>query len=295
MLISWFRVAAAAAAKSLQSCPTLRPHRWQPTRLPRPWDFPGKSTEVVAISFYNAWKWKVKVKSLSHVWLFTTPWTAAHQAPPSLGFSRQEDWSGCHRLLRCIHCFLITLYVLRSSQVFSLPTPVLSKPKSPPCSEFKMVCEWYTYLHVKCLPFFSSAASNIFGARVCFHGRQFFHGPRWGVWWFKLVTFMVLNFYCRHISPTSDHQAWLGTPALHHSQANLTHDSGSSCSSINLLYMMHMASPFAGPGSKGFRCDKPHLILTAKAWRVPSLLVFYIWVNRSVNQPSMCCWTAQLW
>lgn len=69
---------------------------------------------------------------------------------------------------------------------------------------------------------------------------------------------MVLNFYCRHISPTSDHQAWLGTPALHHSQANLTHDSGSSCSSINLLYMMHMASPFAGPGSKGFRCDKPH-------------------------------------
>ena len=50
--------------------------------------------EWVAISFSSAWKWKVKVKSLSHVWLLATPWTAAHQAPPSMGFSRQECWSG---------------------------------------------------------------------------------------------------------------------------------------------------------------------------------------------------------
>ena len=50
--------------------------------------------EWVAISFSNAWKWKVKVKSLSRVWLLMTPWTAAHQAPPSVGFSRQEYWSG---------------------------------------------------------------------------------------------------------------------------------------------------------------------------------------------------------
>ena len=42
----------------------------------------------------SAWKWKVKVKSLSHVWLLVTPWTATHQTPPSMGFSRQEDWSG---------------------------------------------------------------------------------------------------------------------------------------------------------------------------------------------------------
>ena len=48
----------------------------------------------VAISFSNAWKWKVKVKSLSRVWLFVTPWTAAYQAPPSMGFSRQKYWSG---------------------------------------------------------------------------------------------------------------------------------------------------------------------------------------------------------
>ena len=50
--------------------------------------------EWVAISFSNAWKWKVKVKSLSHARLLVTPWTAAHQAPPSMGFSRQEYWSG---------------------------------------------------------------------------------------------------------------------------------------------------------------------------------------------------------
>ena len=50
--------------------------------------------EWVAISFSNAWKWKVKVKSLSHARLLATPWTAAHQAPPSMGFSRQEYWSG---------------------------------------------------------------------------------------------------------------------------------------------------------------------------------------------------------
>ena len=118
------------------------PHRRQPTRLPRPWDSPGKNTGVgchfllqcmkvksesevaqssptlcdpmdcsppgssvhgifqaralewVAISFSNAWRWKVKVKSLSRLRLFATPWTVAYQAPPSMGFSRQEYWSG---------------------------------------------------------------------------------------------------------------------------------------------------------------------------------------------------------
>ena len=121
---------------------SVRPHRWQPTRLPCPWDSPGKNTRVgchfllqcmkvksesevtqscptlcdpmdcslpgspvpgilqartlewVAISFSNAWKWKVKVISFSHVRLFPTPWTAAYQAPLSMGFFRQEYWSG---------------------------------------------------------------------------------------------------------------------------------------------------------------------------------------------------------
>ena len=121
---------------------SVRPHRRQPTRLPRPWDSPGRNTGVgchfllqcmrvksesevaqscptlsdpmycslpgssvpgilqprtpewAAISFSNAGKWKVKVKLLSCVLLFMTPWTAAYQAPPSMGFSRQEYWSG---------------------------------------------------------------------------------------------------------------------------------------------------------------------------------------------------------
>ena len=54
----------------------------------------ARTLEWVAISFSNAWKWKVKVKSLSRVRLLATPWTAAYQAPPSMGFSRQEYWSG---------------------------------------------------------------------------------------------------------------------------------------------------------------------------------------------------------
>ena len=73
---------------------SVRHHRWQPTRLPRPWDPPGKKLEWVAISFSNAWKWEVKVESLSCVRLLATPWTAAYQAPLSMGFSRQEYWSG---------------------------------------------------------------------------------------------------------------------------------------------------------------------------------------------------------
>ena len=54
----------------------------------------ARTVEWVAISFSNAWKWKVKVKSLSCFWLFKTPWTAAYQVPPSMGFARQAYWSG---------------------------------------------------------------------------------------------------------------------------------------------------------------------------------------------------------
>ena len=87
--------AAAAAAKSLQLCPTLcDPIDGSPPGSAVPGILQARTLEWVAISFSSAWKWKVKVKSLSWVWLFTTPWTAAHQAPPSMGFSRQEYWSG---------------------------------------------------------------------------------------------------------------------------------------------------------------------------------------------------------
>ena len=93
--LSITRDAAAAAAKSLQSCPTLcDPREGSPPGSAIPGILQARTVEWVAISFSSAWKWKVKVKSLSRVQLFATPWTAAHQAPLSMGFSRQEYWSG---------------------------------------------------------------------------------------------------------------------------------------------------------------------------------------------------------
>ena len=85
----------AAAAKSLQSYPTLcDPIDGSPPGSPIPGILQARTLEWAAISFSNAWKWKVKVKSLSRVRPSGTPWTAALQPPPSLGFSRQEYWSG---------------------------------------------------------------------------------------------------------------------------------------------------------------------------------------------------------
>ena len=95
----WNAVAAAAAAKSLQSCPTpCDPIDGNSPGSPVPGILQARTLEWVAISFSNAWKWKVKVMvkslSLSCVRLFVTPWTAAYPALPSMGSSRQEYWSG---------------------------------------------------------------------------------------------------------------------------------------------------------------------------------------------------------
>ena len=88
-------IAAAAAAKSLQSCRTLcDPIDRSPPGSPVPGILQARTLEWVAISFSSAWKWKVKGKSLSRVWLLATPWTAAYQALPSMRFFRQEYWSG---------------------------------------------------------------------------------------------------------------------------------------------------------------------------------------------------------
>ena len=85
----------AAAAKLLQSCPTLcDPIDGSPPGSAVPGILQARTPEWVAISFSNAWKWKVKVKSLSRVRLLAASRTAAYQAPPSMGFSRQEYWSG---------------------------------------------------------------------------------------------------------------------------------------------------------------------------------------------------------
>ena len=88
-------ISAAAAAKSLQSYLTLcDPIDSSPPGFPVPGILQARTLEWVALSFSNVWNWKVKVKSLSRVWLLETPWTAAYQEPLSTGFSRQEYWSG---------------------------------------------------------------------------------------------------------------------------------------------------------------------------------------------------------
>ena len=84
-----------SATKLLQLCPTLcDPIDGSLPGSPVPGILPAITLEWVAISFSTAWKWKVKGKSLSRVWLLVTPWTAAYEVPPSMGFSRQEYWSG---------------------------------------------------------------------------------------------------------------------------------------------------------------------------------------------------------
>ena len=109
--------------KSLQSCPTLcDPRDGSPPGSPVPGILQARTLEWVAISFSNAWKWKVKVKSLSCVWLFVTPWTAAYQAPPPMGFSRQEYWSGLPSPSP-LSTFTPALFPVCSS--FPLPAPSL--------------------------------------------------------------------------------------------------------------------------------------------------------------------------
>ena len=104
---------AAAAAKSLQSCPTLcDPIDGSPPGSPVPGILQARTLEWVAISFSNARKWKMKVMSLSRVRLLATPQTAAYQSPPSMGFSRQEYWSGVP-LPSPVDCFFCGWFMLR--------------------------------------------------------------------------------------------------------------------------------------------------------------------------------------
>ena len=99
--------AAAATAKSLQLCPTLcDPIDGSPPGSPVPGILQARTLEWVAISFSNAWKWKVKVKSLSHIRLFKTPWTAAYQAPHPWDFPGKSTGVGCH----CLSVSLMEIY-----------------------------------------------------------------------------------------------------------------------------------------------------------------------------------------
>ena len=114
-------ITAVAATKLLQSCPTLcDPIDGSPPGSPIPGILQARTLEWVAISFSNAWKWKVKIKSLSRVRLLATPRTVAYQAPPSMGFSRQEYWSG-----------------------LTLPSPIPALVNSIKTSEITFLQLWY--------------------------------------------------------------------------------------------------------------------------------------------------------
>ena len=135
-------MAAAATAKLLQSCPTLcDPIDGSPPGSPVPGILQARTLEWVAISFSNAGKWKVKVKSLSRVRLLATPWTAAHQAPPSMGFSSREYWSGVP-LPSLDHNGRYMFYFLRECQAvfrswshhFAFPLAVYERAHSSACS-----------------------------------------------------------------------------------------------------------------------------------------------------------------
>ena len=118
-----YHAAATAAAKSLQSCPTLcDPVDGSPPGCPIPGILQARTLEWAAISFSNAWKWKVKVKLLSRVRLCATAWTAAYQALPSMGFSRQEYWSGMPPYQPGI-AFLFILYKREKLHCFFLAAP----------------------------------------------------------------------------------------------------------------------------------------------------------------------------
>ena len=123
---------------------SVRPHRQQPTRLPCPWDSPGKNTGV---DFHFLLQCvKVKVKSLSRVRLLATPWTAAYQAPTSMGFSKQEYWSGLPlpspSYIPTSYIILYSNYVPSCSVVWLFGTPWTAGPQAPLSMEFSKQEYW---------------------------------------------------------------------------------------------------------------------------------------------------------
>ena len=127
---------------------SVRPHRWQPTRLPHPWDSTGKNTGVGCHFLLQCMNWKVKVKFLSRVRLLVTSRTAAHQAPPSMGFSRQEYWSGVPS--PSPFCGWVVFYFMYVPQLL-----------------YPFIC-WWTSRLLPFLAIVNSAAMNIGGTCVFF-------------------------------------------------------------------------------------------------------------------------------
>ena len=165
---------AAAAAKSPQSCPTLcDPRDGSPLGSPVPGILQARTLEWVAISFPNSWKWNVKVKSLSRVRLLATPWTAAYQAPSSMGFSRQQYWSGvplpCHTPFSIWNQSVVPSLVLT---VASWPTYRFFRRQVRWCAFhlFKNFPQFLVIHTVKCFSIINDAEVDVFLGLFClFH------------------------------------------------------------------------------------------------------------------------------
>ena len=153
LLCGHLHLVAAAAAKSLQSCPTVcKPIDGSPPGSPFPGILQARSLEWVAISFSNAWEWKVKVESLSSVWLLATPWIVAHQAPPSMGFSRQEYWSG---VPLPSPSFGYLCYLIGTSTMWSQWHNWKVWRNSTKCNSHSLICNHSIASHFSVMPLWS--------------------------------------------------------------------------------------------------------------------------------------------
>ena len=178
------------AAKSLQLCPTLcNPIDGGPPGSPVPGILQARTLEWVAIFFSNAWKGKVKVKLLSHVWLFVTPWSAAYQAPPSMGFSRQEYWSGVPlpSPVGCIAIYNCYVFLLD----WSLDHYVVSFLISCNILYFKIYFVWYEDCY-------SSFLLLAFAWHVFFHPLIFILYVSLGRKWVSCRLYIYGSWFCIH-------------------------------------------------------------------------------------------------
>ena len=190
-----------AAAKSLQLCPTLCD--------PMDCSLPGfsvhgilqaRTLESVAISFSNAWKWKVKVKSLSRVRLLETPWTVAHQAPPSMGFSRQQYWSGVP--LPVPLCGLCSAYFWIYHLSHSLVTPFQSFYHS--LDKTSLLVLFFPWVFAYMVPFFSFV-------KLTYHPWTNLHGVHFAsaLSFYNLLHFPRQNFDSKYSSQPDDFWLYL--------------------------------------------------------------------------------------
>ena len=215
-VLEWGAIAfsiAAAAAKLLQSCPTLcDPRDGSPPGSPVPGILQARTPEWVAISFSNAWKCKVKVKLLSRARLLATPWIAAHQAPPSMGFSRQEYWSGvplpspisiarecylsygeiriCFLLFRAGRGSLLLIITLVSlfGKDFCLFTIIFDYIQSSSLFSWDAFCNWDLFSKLFFLNWRIKIIFKIFSFCPCINK------------WYQVTVFQVLKFASTHDS-----------------------------------------------------------------------------------------------